>query len=245
MAQQAELYRMSSREHLCPFGLKSKDLLRREGFAVDDHLLRSREETDAFKRLHHVETTPQVFIDGQHIGGYDDLRERLGKKPEKQDGTTYAPVIAVFALGLAVAVAVAFATGNLLNIGQVAMWFVGTSMVLLALQKVRDLRSFSNQFITYDLLAMRRVRYAYVYPFLEAYAGLGMLAGLPAWAVSPIAIFIGILGAVSVIKAIYVDKRELKCACVGGDSNVPLGLVSLSENLMMLGAGIWMLALAV
>jgi hypothetical protein len=154
-------------------------------------------------------------------------------------------VIAVFALGLAVAVAVAFATGNLLNISQVAMWFVGTSMVLLALQKVRDLRSFSNQFITYDLLAMRRVRYAYVYPFLEAYAGLGMLAGLPAWAVSPIAIFIGILGAVSVIKAIYVDKRELKCACVGGDSNVPLGLVSLSENLMMLGAGIWMLALAV
>jgi len=44
-----------------------------------------------------------------------------------------------------------------------------------------------------------------------------------------------------VIKAVYIDKRELKCACVGGSSNVPLGFVSLTENLMMLGMGLWML----
>jgi hypothetical protein len=44
-----------------------------------------------------------------------------------------------------------------------------------------------------------------------------------------------------VIKAVYIDKRELKCACVGGDSNVPLGFISLTENLMMLGMGFWML----
>ncbi|MEM7148897.1 MAG: glutaredoxin family protein, partial [Pseudomonadota bacterium] len=39
----------------------------------------------------------------------------------------------------------------------------------------------------------------------------------------------------------YIDKRELKCACVGGDSNVPLGFISLTENLFMIAAGIWML----
>ena len=43
-------------------------------------------------------------------------------------------------------------------------------------------------------------------------------------------------------KAVYIDKRELKCACVGGDSNVPLGFVSLTENLMMIGMAVWMLA---
>ena len=58
---------------------------------------------------------------------------------------------------------------------------------------------------------------------------------------APVAIVIGAIGAVSVIKAVYVDKRELKCACVGGSSNVPLGFVSLTENVMMLGMGIWML----
>jgi hypothetical protein len=48
------------------------------------------------------------------------------------------------------------------------------------------------------------------------------------------------VGAVSVIKAVYIDKRELKCACVGGDSNVPLGFVSLTENLMMVGMAVVM-----
>ena len=46
----------------------------------------------------------------------------------------------------------------------------------------------------------------------------------------------------NVVKAVYIDKRELKCACVGGDSKVPLGFVSLTENLMMVGMAIWMLS---
>lgn len=43
------------------------------------------------------------------------------------------------------------------------------------------------------------------------------------------------------IKAVYIEKRDIKCACVGGDSNVPLGFISLTENLFMMGMGIWMI----
>ncbi len=59
------------------------------------------------------------------------------------------------------------------------------------------------------------------------------------------ALFIATVGAISVFKAVYIDKRELKCACVGGNSNVPLGFVSLTENLMMMGMAIVMLVLIV
>ena len=62
---------------------------------------------------------------------------------------------------------------------------------------------------------------------------------------SPAALFIATVGAISVFKAVYIDKRELKCACVGGNSNVPLGFVSLIENLMMMGMAIVMLVLIV
>src|SRR5690606_40347900 len=79
---------------------------------------------------------------------------------------------------------------------------VQTCALPISIQKLRDLYAFSNQFITYDLLAMRVVPYAYVYPFAEAYVGIGMLAGLSAWLVSPIALFIGTIGAVSVFKEI-------------------------------------------
>src|SRR5690625_5928749 len=57
----------------------------------------------------------------------------------------------------------------------------------------------------------------------------------------PLALFIGIIGAVSVFKAVYIDKRTLKCACVGGSNNVPLGFLSLTENLMMIAMAVWML----
>ncbi len=54
------------------------------------------------------------------------------------------------------------------------------------------------------------------------------------------AILVGTVGAVSVLKAVYVDRRELKCACVGGNSKVPLGFVSLTENVMMIGMALLM-----
>ncbi|MGQ8365875.1 MauE/DoxX family redox-associated membrane protein [Glaciecola sp. 1036] len=245
MAKQAKLYRMHTDEHICPYGLRSKDLLEREGFQVDDHKLASREETDKFKKEHDVETTPQTFIDGERIGGYDDLREYFDLGEAGQTGTTYTPVIAIFSVALLMALSIAYAylAGN--YIIQVIELFVAFSMTLLAIQKLKDLYSFTNSFITYDLLAMRNIRYGYIYPFAEAFAGIGMLAGLSGYLVGPVSLFIGTVGAISVFKAVYIDKRELKCACVGGDSSVPLGFVSLTENLFMIAAGLWMLSKAI
>jgi hypothetical protein len=84
------------------------------------------------------------------------------------------------------------------------------------------------------------VRYGYIYPFAEGLAGLLMVGGVLNWLSIPVAFLIGSIGAVSVIKAVYIDKRELKCACVGGSSKVPLGFVSLTENVMMVAMAVWM-----
>ena len=107
---------------------------------------------------------------------------------------------------------------------------------------LQDVERFATMFLNYDLLAQRWVRYGYVYPFVETGAGLLMMAGVLTWLSAPAALFVASIGAISVFKAVYIDKRELKCACVGGDSKVPLGFVSLTENLMMVCMAIWMLS---
>ena len=112
----------------------------------------------------------------------------------------------------------------------------------MGLQKLKDIDRFATMFLNYDLLAQRWVRYGYVYPFIETGAGLLMLAGVLTWLAAPVALVAAGIGAISVYKAVYIDKRDLKCACVGGDSRVPLGFVSLTENLMMVGMAVWMLA---
>lgn len=235
----AVLYRMKTDTHICPFGIKSRDLLKRKGFKVEDHILSNRQETEQFKKENGVNTTPQTFIGQSRIGGYDALLAHFGETTLKQEGLTYQPVVAVFTTTFAMALAASWAMAG--GIGLTIKLFIAFSMCVLAILKLRDLYAFSNQFITYDLLAMRWVRYAYLYPFAEAIAGVGMIGGILSPLVALLALTIGSIGAVSVIKAVYIDRRELKCACVGGDSNVPLGLISLTENVMMAGMGSWML----
>jgi glutaredoxin len=238
----AVLHRMVMDQHVCPWGLKSKHLLKSRGYQVDDRWLTSREQTDAFKAEHGVKTTPQTFIDGVRIGGYDDLRRHFGLKVKDPEATTYAPVIAIFGVAALMALAATWAMmGTVLTVHAVE-WFIAFSMCLLALMKLRDVSGFATMFLNYDLLARRWVPYGKVYPFAELFAGVMMISGALIWLAAPVALIIGGIGAVSVFKAVYIDRRELKCACVGGDSNVPLGFVSLTENLMMIGMAVWMLA---
>lgn len=239
-ARQAELYRMVMPDHVCPYGLKSKYLLEREGYSVVDHPLETREATEAFMAKHDVDTTPQAFIGGERIGGYDALRVYFGKDSPGDPEKTYRPVLAVFGVALLMALATAVIGGCSLVSLRTAELFVAISMTLLALLKLQDVERFSTMFLNYDLLARRWVPYSYAYPYAELFAGILMISGTWTWAAAPVALFIGTVGAVSVFKAVYIDRRELRCACVGGDSKVPLGFVSLTENLMMVSMGIWM-----
>src|SRR4051812_17297355 len=94
----AVLQRMVMPNHVCPYGLKALDLLKRRGFEVEDHWLKTRAETDAFKAEHGVKTTPQVFIGGNRIGGYDDLRRHFELRVPEPGSTSYAPIVALFAI---------------------------------------------------------------------------------------------------------------------------------------------------
>ncbi len=242
MVKKATLYRMVTDEHVCPYGIKSKYLLEKNGYDVEDRLLKSRQEVDNFKKDHQVETSPQTFIEGERIGGYDDLQIRFGKKDKKEASEkSYTPIVAIFSVTFLMSLALSWA-GNrvIIEISTIEL-FVSISMCVLAILKLRDLDSFSNQFITYDIVGRRWVPYAYIYPFIEGGAGIAMLGKVFLSVFAPLSFLIGLIGAISVVKAVYVEKRDLKCACVGGDSHVPLGFVSLTENLFMIAMGIWML----
>ena len=78
-SKEATLYRMVLPDHTCPFGVLAKELLEQAGFKVEDNVLRTRDEVDAFEEEQGVETTPQVFIDGERIGGSDDLKRYLAR----------------------------------------------------------------------------------------------------------------------------------------------------------------------
>ena len=224
--EKVRLYRMLTPEHECPWGVKAVSLLNEKNIEFEDHKLQSRQEIDAFKAKHNVETTPQIFFGQERIGGYSDLADKLDVKvesSEKQDETSYVPVIAVFSTaGLMALATTAGITG-----------FMGFSLSLLASLKLMDIESFAEGFEKYDLITKRIRPYAKIYPFAELAIGLGFLSGVAPLATGITSLVIGVSGGISVFKAVYINKLDLNCACVGGDSRTPLGIVSFAENAIM------------
>ena len=213
-------------EHPCPWGLRAVRLLEQQQIPFEDHRLTSTEAVEAFKAAHGVATTPQVFAGDERIGGYSDLAARLGVRAESAE-VSYAPVVAVFVTaGLMAAV---------LDAG-----------ILLAMLKLRDVAASATSFRKYDLLSQRWRGWARLYPGIELLVGLGVLqqpeVSGAAQLVGAVALVLGAMGMVSVGKAVFVDHLALNCACVGGNSKTPLGVVSFAENLLMTGMGVVMLA---
>ncbi len=237
----ATIHRMVTPQHFCPWGIKALDLLKRHGYETEDIHLETKESNAAYKKEHGYDETPQISIEGRHIGGYDQLREHLGLGPDPKVGETYQPVIAVFAVTFLMAITTSWAVRGTFDIIRILELFIAFSMCVLGILKLQNLMSFANGFVQYDLIARRYVPYSYVYPFIEAGAGILMIAGILTWVAAPAALLISTIGAVSVIKAVYIEKRDLNCACVGGGSEVPLGFISLTENLMMIVMAIWMM----
>jgi len=240
-AKQATIYRMVTPDHLCPWGIKAKDLLKRGGYEVEDHHLESSEANQNYKKENGYDETPQIWIEGEHVGGYDALRERFGMSPDPKQGKTYQPVLAVFAITLLMAITTSWALLGQLSLVRIVELFIAFTMCVLGILKLQDLRSFATGFVQYDLVARNYVPYSYVYPFVEAVGGALMIAGLFTWFVAPVVLVASGIGAVSIIKAVWIDKRDLNCACVGGGSSVPLGFISLSENLFMIAMAVWMM----
>lgn len=167
--QDVHLYRMSTPEHECPWGLKAIALLTRRGIPFHDHKLTNPEQVAAFKQQHGVATTPQLFAGGQRIGGYTDLAALLGERAGKAE-YSYTPVVAVFGTTLLMALVLR---------SEVVQHFMGFSVCALAMLKLMDVQAFAVSFAKYDLITQRFAVWGRIYPGVELLIGLGFLAAPP------------------------------------------------------------------
>ncbi len=229
-ATPVKVYRMSMPGHECPWGVKAVALLNDKNTPFEDIRLTTKAEVEDFKALHQVKTTPQIFWGEQRIGGYTDLAAYLEVQAQAPE-YSYTPVIALFSTAglMAVATSLGF-TG-----------FMGIALSMLASLKLMDLDAFAESFAKYDLITKHCKPYGKVYPFVELFIGLGLLSGVAPLITGIGSLAVGVSGAVSVFKAVYIDKLALNCACVGGNSKAPLGVVSFAENAIMAFMGVMLL----
>ena len=108
--------------------------------------------------------------------------------------------------------------------------------------KLLDVKAFAESFQMYDLLAAKIPAYGKIYPFIELTLGILCLIHFQEKYVYIADIIIMGFGALGVIQSV-VDKRKIKCACLGTVFNLPMSTVTIIENSLMVIIGIILLNL--
>ena len=108
--------------------------------------------------------------------------------------------------------------------------------------KLLDVKAFAESFEMYDLLAAKVPFYGKIYPFIELTLGILCLIHFQEKYVYIADIIIMGFGALGVIQSV-VDKRKIRCACLGSVFNLPMSTITIIENSLMILIGIILLNL--
>ena len=110
--------------------------------------------------------------------------------------------------------------------------FMGLFLIIFSMFKFFDIDGFADGFQMYDLLAKPFRPYAYVYPFIELFLGLGYLAHWQPKLIYSVTVVVLAFGSIGILRALF-KGLDVECACMGTVLHVPLSTVALVEDLGM------------
>ena len=106
--------------------------------------------------------------------------------------------------------------------------------------KLLDLPGFADSYAMYDVIAERWKGWGYLYPFLELSLGVLYLIGIgTSWAHVGTLLLLGV-GTLGVVRS-NLQRKKIKCACLGTVFDLPMSTVTIVENLTMMLMASWML----
>jgi len=119
------------------------------------------------------------------------------------------------------------------NTGEAMLDFMGLFYIVFSFFKLLDLKGFPESFRMYDPLAKVIPAYAWVYPFIELALGLLFLMRFQIPLALVVTIVILGITTIGVIKTL-LDKKSIRCACLGTALKLPMTEATFIENFIML-----------
>ena len=152
-------------------------------------------------------------------------------KQNKHVFTTYKPLLLIFLFIAATTAIVSIDNGKI----DVMLWmqyFMAGFFIVFSFFKFLNLTGFSESYAMYDVLAKRVKVYGLVYPFIELALGVAYLTDFEPTVTYIATICIMGFSSIGVIQSV-LDKKKIRCACLGAVFNLPMSMVTIIENLTM------------
>lgn len=123
------------------------------------------------------------------------------------------------------------------------MWmehFMAGFFLIFSLFKLLDLQGFADGYSTYDIVAKQWRPWAYIYAFLELSLGVAYLTGFNPLLTNGVTFVVMSVSIVGVLQSV-LNKRKIRCACLGAVFNLPMSTVTIIEDALMIGMSVYML----
>jgi len=118
--------------------------------------------------------------------------------------------------------------------------FMGLFYIVFSFFKMLDLKGFPESFRMYDPLAKRIPIYGLIYPFIETALGLMFLMRFEVNIALIVTLIVLGITTIGVTKTL-LDKKSIRCACLGTALKLPMTEATFIENAIMIVMAILML----
>jgi copper chaperone CopZ len=152
---------------------------------------------------------------------------------------TYKPVLLIFIYLAGISLIASGASYG----WSIASWmknFMAGFFLTFSFFKLLDLRGFANGYAMYDLLAKKWRPYSFIYPFIELLFGTWLLTGISPSLAYLFILVVMIFSTFGVLNSV-IKKQTIECACLGTIFKLPLGTITLTEDLLMVAMAAIML----
>jgi copper chaperone CopZ len=99
--------------------------------------------------------------------------------------------------------------------------------------KLLNLKGFADTYSTYDIIASRWRSYAFIYAFIELGLGIAYLIGFRPIITNTVTLVVMSISLAGVLQSV-LNKRKIRCACLGDVFNLPMSTVTIIEDVLMI-----------
>ena len=163
----------------------------------------------------------------------------IGEEETKLWIQTYKPILLIFAYIIGITLLVEYMNGSF-ALMQWMNHFMAGFFLIFSFFKLLNLKGFAESYAMYDIVAKKWNGWGYVYAFTELALGLAFLTGFKPYLTNTITLVVMGVSIVGVLQSV-LNKRKIKCACLGDVFNLPMSTVTIIEDGLMIGMSVIML----
>jgi copper chaperone CopZ len=145
---------------------------------------------------------------------------------------TYKPILLIFFYISAISLIPALSTGTF-SVKPFMRLFMAGFFIIFSFFKMLDLDGFADSYSMYDIVAKKFRSWGYVYAFVELALGLAYAANFQPFITGYITVIVMSVSIIGVLQSV-MNKRKIKCACLGAVFNLPMSTVTIIEDSLMI-----------